>query len=148
MVNKTAKRAATSDLFFFTHAFLSRALKAIRSCARWSCVCVCLLLFVLFSSFFRSLIVWVFFVFRRRSFSLCKECYLKMFWLQFAFRLPFGRCCCTLLLAPVYVSVSCACASISVIRVYLYVVLFFLSSFAAISLSPNLSLGTRQPEST
>lgn len=41
MVNKTAKRAATSDLFFFTHAFLSRALKAIRSCARWSCVCVC-----------------------------------------------------------------------------------------------------------
>lgn len=54
MVNKTAKRAATSDLFFFTHAFLSRALKAIRSCACWSClcVCVCLLLFVLFSSFF------------------------------------------------------------------------------------------------
>lgn len=53
MVNKTAKRAATSDLFFFTHAFLSRALKAIRSCACWSCVCLfvccCLCCFRLFS---------------------------------------------------------------------------------------------------
>lgn len=77
MVNKTAKRAATSDLFFFTHAFLSRALKAIRSCACWSCLCVCVFVCCCLCCF--------------RLFSLSHRCCLGLFCVPSSFFLLMQR---------------------------------------------------------